>query len=87
MTLAADETMPTDLRLNRVRQIYRQADVFEKAHKLVDKHQARAEAIVDELENEDLRRLFYYLIDTVLERPTDSEAAVTTQLSLPITSR
>jgi hypothetical protein len=35
--------------------------------RLVDKHQQRAEAIADEVQPEDFRRLLYYLIDTVLE--------------------
>ncbi|MGI9474966.1 MAG: polyprenyl synthetase family protein [Rubripirellula sp.] len=56
-------------RLRRVRQLYDQADVFETALKLVDKHQARAEQVADEIEVEELRRLLYFLVDTVLERP------------------
>jgi geranylgeranyl diphosphate synthase, type II len=54
--------------LARVRQLYNLAGVFEKAERLVDKYQQRAEAIADEIENEHLRRLLYYLVDTVLER-------------------
>ena len=56
-------------RLRRVRQLYDQADVFETALKLVDKHQARAEQVADEIDVEELRRLLYFLVDTVLERP------------------
>ena len=58
-----------DQRLARVRQLYHRADVFETAMRLVDKHQARAEQVADEIEPEALRRLFYFLVDTVLERP------------------
>jgi geranylgeranyl pyrophosphate synthase len=61
-------------RLARVKQLYEQAGVFEKAHRLVDKHQERAEAIADKLEPESLRRLFYYLVDTVLDRPAEAPA-------------
>ncbi len=68
----------TDFRLRRVRQLFEQADVFELAHRLVDKHQQRAEAIADEVQPEELRRLFYYLVDTVLERPSESTAAAVT---------
>ena len=59
-------------RITRVRQLYEHASVFDKAHRLVDKHQERAEAVADSLENEELRRLLYFLIDTVLERPEES---------------
>lgn len=62
----------SEFRLRRVRQLFEQADVFEQAHRLVDKHQQRAEAIADEVQPDELRRLFYYLVDTVLERPTES---------------
>ncbi len=70
--LAVDANMPADARINRVRQLYRQADVFEKAERLVDKYQDRAEEIADALEPEELRRLFYYLIDTVLDRSEEA---------------
>jgi len=69
--LDTDQRSP-QFRLQRVRQLYEQADVFEKAERLVDKHQQRAEAIADAIEPEELRRLFYYLIDTVLERPAET---------------
>jgi len=35
----------------------------------VDKHQQRAEQVADELQPDALRRLLYFLVDTVLERP------------------
>lgn len=69
--------------LQRVRQLYNEAGVFEKAHKLVDKHQQRAEEIADKLEPEELRRLFYYLIDTVLERPGETPATIVSLEILP----
>jgi geranylgeranyl pyrophosphate synthase len=72
LSLVTNETGSTELRLARVRQLYNEAGVFDKAHKLVDKHQQRAEEIADKLKPEELRRLFYYLIDTVLERPTEA---------------
>lgn len=53
----------------RVRELYRSAGVFDKASRLVDKYQQRAEAVADTVEPQELRRLLYYLIDTVLERP------------------
>ena len=65
---------------SRVRQLYHEAGVFEKAHRLVDKHQQRAESIADEIQPEELRRLFYYLIDSVLERPENDPPLVNTTL-------
>jgi geranylgeranyl pyrophosphate synthase len=57
-------------RLARVRQLYNEAGAFDKAARLIDKHRERAEAIADELQPEDLRRLLYYLIDSVLDHST-----------------
>lgn len=91
LALVADDGRPAEVRVNRVRQLYHEAQVFEKAERLVEKHQQRAEAIADELESEPLRRLFYYLIDTVLERASDHAPTIviptlTPQALLPITS-
>ena len=73
---AAPRSWWSRVRLRRVRQLYNEVNVFEKAHRLVDKHQQRAEAIADEIEPEQLRRLLYYLIDTVLERPAEPSLPV-----------
>jgi len=54
-------------RIARVRKLYQQAGVFEQARQLVEKYRQRAEAIADEVEPESLRRLLYYLIDTMLQ--------------------
>ncbi len=65
---ASDLRPPTsDLRLSRVRQLYEEAGVFDKAARLIEKHQERAEKIADEIEPEELRALLYYLIDSVLD--------------------
>jgi geranylgeranyl pyrophosphate synthase len=56
-----------DAKLARVRQLYRAAGVFDNAGKLVDKYRQRAEAVADQIQPDELRRLLYYLIDTVLE--------------------
>ena len=42
--------------------------MFKNASRLVDKYRERAEAVADEIEPDELRRLLYYLIDTVLDR-------------------
>ena len=59
-------------RLQRVEQLYREAGVFDRANALVDKYQERAERIVDSISPDGLRRLLYYLVDTVLERPAET---------------
>lgn len=75
MALIDSDASPSE-RVARVREIYRNANVFEKAHQLVDKYQERAERIADEIQPEALRSLMYYLVDTVLERPEEQEAQV-----------
>ena len=72
--VSSDE--PNAHRLPRVRQLYQEADVFDKADRLVDKHQQRAEEAAEALESAELRRLFYYLIDTVLERPAQPSVPI-----------
>lgn len=66
----------TSSQVARVRALYRQAGVFEQAHRLVDKYQQRAEAVADEVQPKELRCLLYYLIDTVLERPAEEPPPV-----------
>ena len=68
-TLASTSDTPAPPEwLYRVRDLYFAADVFTKADKLVDKFRAKAEAIADELQPDELRELLYYLVDTVLEK-------------------
>lgn len=69
--LVDNASIPAIQRIHRVKRLYNKVNVFDTANRLVDKHQQRAEAVADEVEPEELRRLLYYLIDTVLERPTD----------------
>ncbi|HKB05885.1 MAG TPA: polyprenyl synthetase family protein [Gemmataceae bacterium] len=80
-----DDTAAADT-VGRVRGLYRKADVFAKADALVEKYRARAEALADGVEPTELRELLYYLVDTVLEKPSISEAEqmeVSVQLGLP----
>jgi geranylgeranyl pyrophosphate synthase len=70
--------------VERVRALFTQAQVFDKADALVDKFRARAEAVADDVRPEELRELLYYLVDTVLERqppPAETEAPPLIQLS------
>ncbi len=55
-------------RLRRVEELYRKAEVFEKARRLIDKHQQRAIEAADSISNQPLQQLLRYLVDTVLER-------------------
>jgi len=70
-------------RVQRIKRLYEKAGVFELAERLIDKHQARAEAVADDIHPEDLRRLMYFLIDSILNRPEISVPQVTT---IPIDS-
>jgi geranylgeranyl pyrophosphate synthase len=63
------------MRAGRLRRIFEACKVFETAQSLVDKSRARAEALADEVDNEELRKLLYFLVDTVLA-PEDEPAPV-----------
>ncbi len=73
--------------VDRVRRIFEQAGVFEKAELLIEKYRARAEAVADGVEPTELRELLYFLVDTVLERipPLESEPDDEAQPLLQIT--
>ena len=61
--------------------------VFDKAEALVEKSRARAEALADEVEPDELRQLLYFFVDTVLsadEAPPQPDPSVL--VSLPVTS-
>lgn len=83
LSLANDDHRRAGERIARVRELYEQAGVFEKAARLIDKHQERAEAIADKLQPEELRRLMYYLIDSVLDGPRGAPQGTGRQL-LPL---
>jgi geranylgeranyl pyrophosphate synthase len=70
--------------LRQVRACFEQAQVFDKAARLVEKYRERAEAVADQIEPEELRRLFYYLIDTVLEEPPAEEPPQIVIPTLPV---
>jgi geranylgeranyl pyrophosphate synthase len=65
--LIETDERPTAWRVEQVRRLYVQAGVFGKAHRLVDKYQQRARAVVDQIQPGELRRLLHYLIDAVLD--------------------
>jgi hypothetical protein len=53
-------------RIEMARFLFEKARVFEQAEKLIDRHRERASEIAEKIQPEPLRRLFCYLIDTVL---------------------
>lgn len=55
--------------MDQVRDLYQRAGVFEEAERLVAKYRERAADVANQLEPEALRRLAWYLIETVLARP------------------
>jgi geranylgeranyl pyrophosphate synthase len=66
--------------LARARHLFEQAQAFTKAEALVEKYRARAEAVADEVQPDELRELLYYLIDSVLDRPQVRAEPVQPQL-------
>ncbi|MGV3483221.1 MAG: polyprenyl synthetase family protein [Planctomycetaceae bacterium] len=83
--LSEDSGLSSEQRIATAHRLYRSAGVFDLAMRLVDKHQQRAEAAAEQIESEALRRLFFFLIDTVLERPIESSPTVVS-LGLPVTT-
>nr|WP_153557517.1 polyprenyl synthetase family protein [Roseimaritima sediminicola] len=81
-TVAEDSPLSDAQQVATVRRLYERSGAFDAARRLVDKHQQRAEAVADEIDNEPLRRLLYFLVDTVLERPSEAAPPVV-PLALP----
>ncbi len=57
---------PARERIAQLRMLFEKHKVFDKAEVLVEKSRTRAEALVEDIEPEELRQLFHFLIDTVL---------------------
>ncbi|HEY3969686.1 MAG TPA: polyprenyl synthetase family protein [Planctomycetaceae bacterium] len=62
------------LRTGRLRRIFEECGVFDKAQALVEKSRARAEALADEVQPDSLRQLLYFLVDMVLAPETEEPA-------------
>ena len=80
--IASGEATPAVI--DQVRELYQRAGVFDEAERLVIKHQERAAAIADQFTPEALRRLAWFLIETVLERPA---AASVSRIPLAVPAR
>lgn len=80
------------IRLARLRRLYEELGVFEKAERLIEKSRDRAELLADDVESEDIRQLLYFLVDTVMadeqdKDPRDSMPKPTAVLHpLPVTT-
>jgi len=73
------------LKIGRLRRIFEHCGVFEKAEALVAKSRARAESLADEVEPDELRRLLYFLVDTVLaDNEPEPQPHPDVLVSLPI---
>lgn len=64
--LSNDSGLTDAQRIATARELFQKGRVFEQALKLIDKHRERAMEITQAIEPEPLRRLFHYLIDTVI---------------------
>ena len=82
--LSGDE--PAAVRLGRLRRVFSDLKVFDKADALVEKSRARAEQLADEVQNEDLRRLLYFFIDTVLAEEDAPSPEPNVLVKLPVTA-
>ena len=75
-------------RIDRLREIFRECDVFEKAEFFVERSREKAEALVADVEDEKIRDLLQFFIETVLARelpPTPLEEMGT--VVVPLGSR
>jgi geranylgeranyl pyrophosphate synthase len=77
---------PAALRTGRLRRVFEECGVFDKAHALVEKSRARAEALADEVQPDSLRQLLYFLVDMVLAEESTEPAIASshTLVSLPV---
>jgi len=77
LTLMGTESGLSDTaRVALAKDLFTKARVFEQAEKLIDRHRERAVEVAMGIEPEPLKRLFYYLIDTVLSE-ADIKGTVT----------
>ena len=77
---------PAALRTGRLRRVFQECGVFDKAQALVEKSRARAEALADEVQPDSLRQLLYFLVDMVLAEESTEPAIASghTLASLPV---
>jgi geranylgeranyl pyrophosphate synthase len=67
--VAKDCSLSDRERIETARRLFQQAQVFQQARLLVEKHRQRALQAAQQISSELLQRLMHYLVDTVLESP------------------
>ena len=89
LDVLAEGDLGDESRRRRLKQLLGDCGVFEQAEALVDKARVRAESLADEVDVDPLRRLLYFLVDTVLTPEDETAPPVPTPedvlLSLPVT--
>jgi geranylgeranyl pyrophosphate synthase len=68
-----DREEPDEIRFQRIRRLYEELGVFEKAERLIEKSRDRAELLADDVESDDIRQLLYFLVDTVMADEQDKD--------------
>jgi geranylgeranyl diphosphate synthase, type II len=81
--ISSECTLPDAKRISIAGELMRKAKAFDQAHRLVDKHQQKAEEIAQSMQPEALKRLMLYLIETVLERHAPDSTAVVSIAGMP----
>ena len=71
-----DAKQSTALRLAHVEALYRDAGVYDAAQRLVDKYEERCREFVESVEPLELRELFRYLVEVILDRPSDVQPTI-----------
>jgi geranylgeranyl pyrophosphate synthase len=74
--LVATSDLAPEFRIERAGQLYADAEVFDKAHRLVDKYRDRAVQTVKDLDPAPLRQLLTYLIELVLDQHEDVQPTI-----------
>ncbi len=74
--VASPCTLSDAEKLAQVRQLYRKAQVFEQARRLIEKHEQRALEAAAQIQSDPMQRLLLYLVDTVLEHSEPVEPSV-----------
>jgi geranylgeranyl pyrophosphate synthase len=67
-SVVAEVAHDEEATIARVRQLYHEADVYDKAAGLVTKHRQRARQAADEIDGHELRHLLHYFVDTVVPK-------------------
>lgn len=73
--LAARRPMTLDV-VSQIKALYEEAGVFAEAARLIAEHERRAANIANTIEPAELRRLLSYLIEMVLDRPSNRAVGV-----------